>query len=137
MSLHADMSVMVSCSGSDIAAIREVAGDDLRVIAGYDQEGYDIQFVREDVEAKLPAVAEEIHEELVIQGIGQDYLEDLFQAGPLHCSVHRFEEVTAFHFLDEAYTGLFVSIDSDADLPFASFADRCRSILEDGTERSA
>ena len=120
---------MVTCSKKEINAIREVGGDPVRVIAGYDDEGYDVQYVRDDVETKLRNVAEEIHDELVIQGMGREYLEELFQAGELHCSVHRFDDVTAFHFIDEQFTGLFVSVDSAADVPLATFTDTCRDVL--------
>lgn len=120
---------MASYSEDDIETIRKVAGDSLRVIAEYDQEGYDMQYIRDDVEAKIGTVAEEIHEELVIRGIGRGHLEQLFQAGNLNCAVHRLDEVTAFHFIDEEFTGLFVSIDSDADIPLVTFADTCRDTL--------
>jgi hypothetical protein len=120
---------MVSCSAEDIDAIREVGGDAVRVIAEYDDEGYDVQHLRSDVEARVQAVADEIHQDLVIQGMGKEYLEELFQAGELHCSVHRFDDVTAFHFIDKEFTGLFVSVDSDADIPLASFTDTCHDVL--------
>jgi hypothetical protein len=123
---------MVSCSTDEINAIREVGGDAVRVIAEYDDEGYDVRYVRDDVEAKLQEVAEEIHDELVMQGMGKEYLEELFQAGDLHCSVHRFDEVTAFHFSKEEFTGLFVSIDSSSDIPLATFTDTCRDVFRDG-----
>ena len=120
---------MVSCSKNEINAIREEGKDSVRVIAEYDDAGYDVQYVRDDVEAKMQTVAEEIHDELVIQGMGREYLEQLFEAGELHCSMHRFDEVTTFHFLDERFTGLFASVDSGADVRLATFADRCRELL--------
>jgi hypothetical protein len=113
----------------EIDAIRQEANGALRVLATYDREGYDPIYVRGDVEPKVKTVAEEIHDELVIQGMGREYLEQLFEAGELHCSMHRFDEITTFHFLDERFTGLFASIDSGADIRLATFADRCRELL--------
>jgi len=120
---------MVSFSEGEINTIRDVGGASVRVIAEYDGEGYDVQYVRDDVESKLQQVAEEIHNELVMQGLGKEYLEELFQAGDLRCSVHRLAEITTFHYIDEKFTGLFVSIDSDADIPLATFSDACRGVL--------
>jgi hypothetical protein len=120
---------MVSCSVDEINAIREVGDGSVRVIAEYDDSGYDVRYVRDDVEAKLQEVAGEIHDELVMQGMGKEYLEELFQSGDLHCSVHRFDEATAFHFSEEEFTGLFVSIDSTSDIPLATFTDTCRDVL--------
>lgn len=105
--------------------LRALAGDELRVIAEYDRDGYQIRFVRDDVSARLRDRADDIHRDLVLEGISREHLEDLFDAGNLHCTMHRFDEVTAFHFAETEYRGLFVSVDSDADVPMASFADIC------------
>ncbi|WP_255494076.1 hypothetical protein [Halarchaeum sp. CBA1220] len=113
-----------------VAAIRDAAGGSVRIIATYDRDGYDVVYLRDDVESKVASLAEGVHEELVIREVGRDYLEELFEAGALHCSMHRFEEMTAFHFIEGGFTGLFVSIDSDADVPLASFAETCRAQLE-------
>jgi len=120
---------MVSTSRGDIEAIRDAGGDAVRVIAEYDREGYEVEYLRGDVESKIQEVAGDIHEELIIQGMGVEYLEKLFRAGDLQCSVHRFEEVTAFHFTDTEFTGLFVSLDSTADIPLATFVDICCDVL--------
>lgn len=105
--------------------------DALRVIATYSRDGYDPHYVRADVEARVAERGDDIHDDLVLQGIGREGLESLFDAGSLHCSVHRFDEVTVFHFVDEDYTGLFVSLDSDADVNLPRFAERCRERLAD------
>jgi len=121
---------MVELSDSATTDLREAAGDALRVVATYDTDGYDLAYCRDDVTGRMDDVASDIHDDLVLQGVGREHLESLFDAGRLHCSVHRFDDLTAFHFLDTEYTGLFVSIDSDADVRLASFADTCRESLE-------
>jgi len=108
-----------------VAELQQQAGDALRVVAEYDREGYEIRYVREGVGARLDDRAEAIHRNLVLEGISREHLEDLFDAGELHCSMHRFDEVTAFHFAEREYEGLFVSVDSDVDIPLASFTDTC------------
>jgi hypothetical protein len=108
-----------------VETLREHAGESLRVVAEYDRDGYEIHYVREDVGARLEARADDIHRDLVLEGISREHLEDLFGAGDLHCTMHRFEDVTAFHFADHEHEGLFVSVDSTADLPLATFADTC------------
>jgi len=116
---------MVDVSDSVTADLRDEAGDALRVVATYDRDGYDVVYCREDVAGRMDDVASGVHDDLVLQGVGRDHLESLFDAGELHCSVHRFDDLTAFHFLASEYTGLFVSIDSDANVRLASFADAC------------
>jgi hypothetical protein len=112
-----------------VRELQELAGDSLRVVATYDRKGYDVRYAREDVESRLGNIAEDVHQDLVLEGLSRVHLEELFDAGDLRCSMHRFEEVTAFHFPEAEYQGLFVSIDSQADVPLASFTDTCWSSL--------
>lgn len=116
---------------SDVVdALRHEAGDDLRVVAPYDETGYELLYIREDVEPKIETVAEDVHQELILSGLGKAHLENIFRSGELHCSMHRFDEVTAFHFVKEETAGLFVSLESDTDIPLASFADTCEDQLQ-------
>jgi hypothetical protein len=118
-----------------VDSLRAEAGDALRVIAVYDREGYAPVYVRDDVSERMTKRADAVHDELVLQGIGRGHLEDLFAAGELECSMHRFEELTAFHFAAGEFTGLFVSLDHDADVSLVSFAEGCERYLPDeGTE---
>jgi len=80
--------------------------------------------------------ADAVHDELVLQGIGRGHLEDLFGAGELQCSMHRFEGLTAFHFTAAEFTGLFVSLDPDADIQLTSFTEACKRQLPDGGSES-
>lgn len=112
-----------------VGELQELAGDALRVVATYDRAGYDVRYTREDVQGRLDRVADDVHQDLVLEGLSRQHLEALFEAGGLQCSMHRFENMTAFHFPEAEYRGLFVSIDSDADVPLASFTDTCWSSL--------
>lgn len=105
------------------------AGDALRCVATYDQNGYDVVYAREDVSGRIGQLAGDVHSDIVLQEVGREHLENLFEAGSLHCSMHRFDDLTAFHFPEAEYRGLFVSIDSEADVPLASFADDCETHL--------
>jgi hypothetical protein len=120
---------MVEVSEELVTDLRATAGDALRSVATYDQNGFDLIYCRDELEPRAADRAPEIHEDLVLQGVGRERLESLFEAGSLHCSVHRFDELTAFHFLAEEYEGLFVSIDAEADIQLASFAETCRAYL--------
>ncbi|WP_415379187.1 hypothetical protein [Halosimplex sp. TS25] len=115
--------------GALVDALRDAVGDDLRLAATYDEDGYEVFYSRPEVEARAEEHADRVHDELVLQGLGRGHLEDLFAAGRLECSIHRFEELTAFHFATGEFTGLFVSVDSEADLPLATFAETCTEFL--------
>ena len=108
-----------------VADLQELTGNSLRVVAEYERDGYDVRYVRDDVDTRVHERADAIHQNLVLEGISRGHLQDLFGAGDLRATMHRFEDVTVFHFAEAEYRGLFVSIDSDADLPLASFTDTC------------
>ncbi|MEF8850958.1 MAG: hypothetical protein V5A44_13270 [Haloarculaceae archaeon] len=122
---------MVVADGEALVdALRDVAGDGLRVVATYDGDGYETVYVRGDVSLRVAERADDVHDELVLQGIGRGHLEELFGAGDLQCSMHRFEELAAFHFPAAEHTGLFVSVDSEADVSLATFAETCKRYMD-------
>lgn len=113
-----------------VTALRDHVGDGLRVVADYDRDGYDVIYTRDGVEQRVQARADEVHRELVLQGIGREHLEDMFGAGSLHCSMHRFDDLTAFHFVQDEYTGCFVSIDSDVHVDLPEFSATVHEFVE-------
>jgi len=112
-----------------VAEVQAHVGDALRLVATYDQEGYELVYVRPDAAERAKTQGERVHDELVLQGLGRGHLEDVFGAGDLECSVHRFEDLTAVHFAASEFSGLFVTVDTDADLALASFSETCKNFL--------
>jgi len=121
--------MVVSDRAGLVEALTELAGDSLRLVATYDEDGYDAVYATPEAAARTENLGDRVHDELVLQGLGRGHLEDLFAAGDLECSMHRFEDVTAFHFAAGEFTGLFVSVESDADLPLATFSETCKEFL--------
>jgi hypothetical protein len=112
--------------------VTAATGDSLRTIAIYDTETYVFAYQRDDIrDLYVPSELDDIHEALVAEGMGSEYLEDLFNAGQLHCSNHVFEEGTMFHFLAGPNRGLFVSIDADAEVPVVDLSARCKTWLQE------
>ena len=62
-----------------VADIREEIGDDLRAVATYHEETYEVVYERADVAAK-PRAIDRIHQELIMEGLGTEYLEDVYDA---------------------------------------------------------
>jgi hypothetical protein len=110
-----------------VGELRDEIGEAVRVVARYNRDGYDALYVRDDVQGRVDTYGDDVHNDLVLQGVGKERLEDLF-GDDLVCSIHRFEELTAFRFVDgdTDFEGLFVSVDSDANVPLATFSDICQ-----------
>ena len=67
-----------------VRALRDEVDDTLRSVAVYDEEGYEIEYMREDVEGAYSTdEIEEVYDDLVIQGLSREFLEQLFHAGDL------------------------------------------------------
>lgn len=100
-------------------------GDRLRVVGVYDAEGYEVPFWDERARASVTEEqVEALYEDLLLRELDWEFLEDLFEAGSLTCSVHRFEEVTAFHAPGPGKRGLYVSAVTGADPPLDAVVDR-------------
>jgi len=114
-----------------VRALRDEVDDALRSVAVYDEEGYEIEYIREDVEGAYSTdEIEEVYDDLVIQGLSREFLEQLFHAGDLQCSMYGFEEATMFHFTGGEYTGLFVSMDRTAGMDLDAIISTCKAAVE-------
>jgi hypothetical protein len=112
-----------------VERVREHVGTHLRAVVTYSDTDYELIYLRSDLDDEYGVERiDRIHRELVLEGIGREYLEDLFDAGPLRCSMHGFEEAMTFHFADPD-SGLFVSVDSAAEVPLKSFVADCHDAL--------
>lgn len=105
--------------------LRSMVGDALRAVATYDRESFDQVYARDGIDPDQAAI-QRIHENLILDGVGVEYLEDVFGAGKLQCTMHRFEDAMVFHFVGTEFEGLFVSVDPDTDVPLSRFVERCK-----------
>jgi hypothetical protein len=51
-----------------VTALRGEVGDDLRAVASYHRDGYAALYVRDDVSPRVAGVAEDIDDDLILQG---------------------------------------------------------------------
>jgi len=118
-----------------VESARSVAGDSLRSVAEYRESEYALYFVREDIDQKNLNV-DKIHQNLVLDGISREFLEELFVAGDLQCTMHQFDDALMFHFAFPENAGLFVSVDADGTVALRELVDVCNAWYERGREES-
>ena len=109
--------------------VTDAAGD-LQLALRYDHGEYAVDFCRDDSATADPEWFDDLHESLVLDNIGSSYLEDVYEAGPHVCTVHRFEDTTVLHLPASNFEGLFVSFESGADLTAA--VETCTAWSADG-----
>lgn len=112
-----------------VSPFEAVAGDALRALATYDEDDLTLVYEREDIATKQ-RVIDDIHDDLILDDIGIGYLEDLFQVGTWHCTMHRFEDAICIHHSAGDYRGVFVSIDTNAGVDLEAVADTCGRISD-------
>jgi hypothetical protein len=101
-------------------------GDHLRAVAVYHEADYEVVYERDDVATRPPAI-DYIHQELIMEGMGTEHLEDVFDVGRLGCTMHSFEEAMCFHFVRGPLEGVFISVDPDALVHLETFVEICKS----------
>lgn len=114
-----------------IASLQALVNGALRSVAYYDEAKYDSLYRREDIETGYtPDESQEIIDDLTVQGLSRQYLESLFNAGSLECTMLRFEDALMFHFPESDHTGLFVTIDTGTTIDIDQFVSLCEAHLD-------
>ena len=106
--------------------LRDHVGDNLRAVAAYREHDCELLYERPDIASK-PRVIDKIHEELILEGMGTEYLEDVFRVGQLNCTVHSFEEAMCFHLVRDPLEGVFISIEPDTLVSLEEFVTVCKN----------
>lgn len=91
-------------------------GRDLRVVATYEDEDYELHFMRDDVREDYsePEIAK-VFDQIAIEGMGYQHFQKLFHVGELRCAMYGFEGATIFHFPTDTFDGLVVAIEQDVE----------------------
>jgi hypothetical protein len=116
--------------GSVVDALRDEVGTALRSVSVYDEDDYEVRYLREDVEtAYSPEQIEVIAREVRLSGLSKEYLDGLFDAGELECSLYGFEEAMMFHFVESDFDGLFVTVDRGVGVEPDALIETCKGSL--------
>lgn len=113
-----------------VSVLKEEVGDDLRSVIRYEEDDYEIAFIREDVDTIYePAEINEVVDDLRLQGWGQSYLDGVFNAGNLRCSAFAFEDAMVLLFGQDGFEGALVTYEMGAGVDLDTFIDICETHL--------
>lgn len=102
----------------------------LRALASYEEQSYDIHYLRDDIEHQYSeGDIKRVFDYVALAGLSRDYLEQTFHAGSVLCTVYSFEDADMFHFQTDRTEGFFLSFDRNADVHLDSFINDCRAVL--------
>lgn len=110
-----------------VPALKDEVGAALRSVGRYNGKEHEVEYLREDVETIYDSdEIDDIFDDLALQGMSSDHLENLFNAGDLHCAMFRFDDALMFHFPHADFSGLFVTLDTGAGVDVESFVETCK-----------
>lgn len=121
-----------------VAAVEDVAGDAVRVVAVVSEDGRghheDLFYIRDDVSRDYtPDELDAIGAEMLFELWNHDYHGDLFQVGAMRYAAHRYDDavIVMSHHGD---FGVVVSVDADGCPAVSEVADAVQDGLdgEDG-----
>ncbi|MFC3958481.1 hypothetical protein [Halovivax cerinus] len=111
--------------------VAEHFGDALRSVAGYDEEGLDVRYMRDDV-ASLYDEADHgrVFRNLRLEAMDHPTQESLFAHDDLQSTYRVYDGAIEVHIAVSETTGVLVSLDDDADVDLRVTTDRLLEALE-------
>ena len=114
-----------------VDALTDDVGEGLRSVAEYDNNGYELYYIRDDLEETYSAEEiQRVYEQIDVEGLGYYTLQKVFKAGDLECATYTFEDGRMFHLPIGDFSGLFVSIDRSTAIDHDAVIDRCLTAIE-------
>lgn len=100
-----------------VSELRNDLGSDLRLVARYGPDDFDLLYVREDVaNVRTDDDYEVLHANTLAAHDDRPEIEDAMGAGPLRARLLSFEEIFGANFFGEEQHGHVITIESDAEI---------------------
>lgn len=106
-------------------------GESLRMVGQYDQDGLNVQYMREDVERRRSdEELAHLHEELLRENRDGAALEGRFSSGRLRSAMLAFEEFVAYHFISTDDEGYVVTVEPDTSMDVPRFMRKFETVSQ-------
>lgn len=113
---------------SAFAALNDVDGADLRVVAQLESLDYEVQYVRDDLTGTYDQPdLDQAYQAMMANQVSVDDFADVGTFGDLDCQVLLFDDVIVFLFPSSRYDGVFASFDRTQPFPLLEVVDQFNS----------
>lgn len=121
---------MPRSTAADLASfLQDRVGDNLRSVAHYDADSYDVVYLRDDVADQYSETDHDrVSREARLESVDREHQEDLYVHGRLECTVRAFENAVEMHFPVDDASGVTVALDAEALTAHRTFVGRCLEI---------
>jgi hypothetical protein len=109
-----------------VTFLKQNAGEQLRCVARYDDEAYEMLYAREDISGgyEVDEFGEVVNDLRSVEEMEQKHTSRL-KAGNHHVTMRLYDRAAILHFGQGETFGTVVSLDSDAAEDFAGFVGAC------------
>ncbi|SDM57976.1 hypothetical protein SAMN04487949_2148 [Halogranum gelatinilyticum] len=120
-----------------VTFLKDSAGEQLRCVARYDDDTYEMLYARDDVSSgyAVDEFAEVVDDLRDVENMEEEHTSRL-KAGNHHVTLRLYDRAAILHFGQGETFGTVVSLDSDAAEDFASFVGACLKHLYQDSPQS-
>lgn len=105
-------------------------GEELRSVASYDEDGFELRYVRDDVDALYDdRDYARVFRTLRLEAMDRPTQDSLYAHGDLLCTYRVYEDATVIHVATSETQGVLVSVDTGADVDIRTTTDRIIEVL--------
>jgi hypothetical protein len=106
----------------------DTTGDRLYVVLQYDELGWELRYVREEVRERIAAWEDSLDAivgQFRAEADRSAEREGLFDVGSFYCTLHLYEDLILIHFSQPGHEGVLFGYDPDAAANLTSFVELC------------
>ncbi len=127
-----DVRCVTATAQTLVERLKSRVGDDLRSVARYDESGYELVYLRDDVAEQYDDERlDDIFENLRMEAILMTDDEQRYDHGPLDCVIRSFDRAVEMHFALSRSEGVAISLDAGAMMRARSFTGELLRVVRD------
>lgn len=115
--------------------LQEEINDHLRSVIHYDDDGFEVIYVRHDVAAEYTDDdINEVIQDLGMEAFGKPVQENLYDHGELQCTMRWFDDGIELNFLASDTEGVAIGLSGKTFLEHQTFLGKCMAHVQDVIE---
>ncbi|WP_137286945.1 hypothetical protein [Halorussus salinisoli] len=111
--------------------LQDRVGDHLRSVIFYDDDGGEVRYVRDDVaDQYTDDDIEQVVRDVRLEAVEKPHQENLYEHGPLDCTVRSFDDAVEMHFPHDETSGTAVALDGEVFAIHDTFIGQCIDAMD-------
>jgi hypothetical protein len=112
--------------------LRDIVGDDVRMVLVYGEREYEDTFLRDDIsEEYTEADLEGLRREIIVFSLGKTRVGDVTHVGELRHIIYDTEDALSIQLLLGEHEGVFVSVDDEREAELFDVIEATRAWIDE------